>query len=126
MRLLLVVGILSVFLGGCRRAEPTLVGGKPVNYWVQALQDPDAKLRKKAAFKLGNVGAADPAVVPTLILAVKDRDAGVRAEAILALLKIGPAVPEAIPAFLEAQKDRDANVRSSAAKALEKIQGDRK
>jgi HEAT repeat protein len=113
---------LMVALSGCGRKQPTSVGGKPVSYWVQALQEPDARSRKKAAFELGNVGAADPTVVPALAGALRDGDAVVRAEAALSLLKIGPAAREASPALVEAQNDRDAKVRSYAAKALEKIQ----
>jgi HEAT repeat protein len=114
---------LMVAVSGCGREQPPSVGGKPVRYWVQALQEPDAKSRKKAAFKLGNAGATDPAVVPALTGALRARDVGVRVEAALSLLKIGPAARGAIPALVEAQKDRDAKVRAYAATALEKIQG---
>ena len=112
-----------VLLGGCGPARSTTAGDKAVSYWVQTLQDPDAKARRKAAFTLGNVGAADPAVVPALVGALQDRDAGVRGEAVLALLKIGPPARAAVPALSEAQKDQDAQVRAHAVKALEKIQG---
>src|SRR5439155_16911918 len=81
----------AALLGGCGKEQPMLAGGKPVSHWVQALQNPDPKVRKQAAFKLGNVGPADPTALPALIEALKDRDAGVRREAILALLKCGPA-----------------------------------
>jgi HEAT repeat protein len=115
---------LAVAAVGCGEARPTTAGGKPVSYWVEALQDPDAKVRKKAATKLGNVGAADAAAVPALAGALKDRDAGVRAEAALALLRIGPAAREAIPALEDAARaDRDARARGYAAKALEKARG---
>ena len=116
--------ILIVLLGGCSKAEPTLAGGKPVSHWVQALQSPDARLRKQAAYKLGNVGPADPTALPALIGALKDRDAWVRREAILAVLKCGPAARDAIPALTDLQKNAsDASTRASATKALEKLQG---
>jgi HEAT repeat protein len=113
---------LVAFLGGCSKARPMTAGGKPVEHWLVALQDPDARVRKKAVFKLGNVGAADPAAIPALIGALKDRDAGVRVEAVLALLKIGPAARDAVPALTGAQKDPDAKVRAYARKALDKVQ----
>jgi HEAT repeat protein len=95
-----------------------MAGGK----WAEALRDPDAKLRKKAAFTLGNIGPSDPAVLPALIGALEDADAGVRCEAILSLLKCGPAAKEALPALAEVQqRDRDAQVRSCAARALAKL-----
>jgi len=113
---------LTVLLSGCGKAEPMLAGGKPVSYWVQALKDPDVKLRKKAAFKLGNVGPADAAAMPALVAALKDVDPRVRSEAVLALVKFGPDAREAVPALMEVQqRDRDALVRAQAGKALEKL-----
>jgi HEAT repeat protein len=109
---------------GCGEGKPTTAGGEPAEHWVQALQDPDPKVRKKAATKLGNIGTADAAAVPALAGALKDRDAEVRAEAALALLRIGPPASEAVPALEEAAgNDKDAKVRSYATKALEKIRG---
>lgn len=121
---------LTILLGaccaGCGKSPPTLAGGRPVSYWVGALRDPDAKVRKKAAFKLGNVGTADPAAFPALLGALEDRDAVVRREVILALVKFGPAAKEAIPALTAVQeKDRDAKARAYASKALVKLQGKR-
>ncbi len=116
----LTVGLLT--LAGCGKEKPILAGGKPVSYWIEALRDPDAKVRKQAVQKLGNVGSSDPASPPALVGALQDRDAGVRREAILALMKCGPEVPESIPALNEMQKrDPDAKVRSYAGKALEKL-----
>jgi hypothetical protein len=121
MRHLLFIAI--VLLGtGCSKDPPALVHGKPVQHWVQALQNPDVRQRTKAVEALGNAGATDSQVVPALIGAVKDRDARVRGAAILALLKIGPAARDAIPALQEARKDKDTQVRAYAVKALEKIQ----
>jgi HEAT repeat protein len=122
----LVVVVLTgaALLNGCGKPAPPLAHGKPLGDWVQALKDPDARLRKKAAGVLGNVGAIDPAVVPALAGALKDRDPGVRGEAAQALLKIGPDAREAGPALAEAQQDRDPKVRACAAKALQRIRGD--
>ena len=42
--------ILLAFLQGCSQSPATLAGGKPVGYWVEALQNShDAKSRKEAA-----------------------------------------------------------------------------
>ena len=111
---------LLIALGGCGKAEPT-VGGQSVSHWAEALKSPDARLRKKAATKLGNVGTIDPAAVPALVGAVKDRDASVRAEAIVSLLRIGNDSPDTVAALKDAVQDRDATVRRYAAKALQKI-----
>jgi HEAT repeat protein len=118
MRRILLV-ILLISLCGCGRPQPTMAGRR----WADALRDPDAKVRRKAAFTLGNIGPSDPAVLPALIRAFKDSDAGVRCEAILALLKYGPGAQQAIPALAEVrEKDREAKVRDYAAKALNKLQ----
>jgi HEAT repeat protein len=107
---------------GCGKAPPPLAGGKPVSYWVEALHGHDAQARKKAAAKLGNVGPADPAVLPALTAALHDGDPAVRREAILALLKCGPEARGAAGALAEVrQRDRDPQVRTYAAKALAKI-----
>jgi len=106
---------------GCTKSQPMLAHGKPVQHWVDALQDKDVNKRVKAVEVLGNVGVADASAIPALTTALKDREARVRSEAALALLRIGTPAKEAVPALQEACKDKDATVRSSAAKALEKI-----
>jgi len=109
-------------LPGCRPAQPTLAGGKPVEHWIKALDDPQPKVRKQAVIKLGNVGTADPKALPALIVAMKDGDAEVRCAAILAVVKLGPAAQETVPQLNEIQKqDRAAKVRACAARALEKL-----
>jgi HEAT repeat protein len=117
--------ILVALAVGCGKEPPTLAGGKPVSHWVQALQDPDARVRKQATAKLGNVGTADPAALPALTGALQDRSPEVRREAILAVLKCGPAAREVMPVLTELrQRDPDPRVRSFAARALEKLQGE--
>jgi HEAT repeat protein len=110
-----------VLCSGCGNAQPTMAGSK----WAEALHNPDAKVRKKAAFNLGNIGPSDPAVLPALVGALQDANAGVRCEAILALVKYGSDGREALPALREArERDRDAKVRAYAARALEKLTAD--
>jgi HEAT repeat protein len=117
-----LLAFLCAAASGCGATTPTLAGGKPVSHWVAALQSPDAKTRKTAAFKLGNVGPADSAVVPTLVGSLKDVEPAVRCEAILALVKCGSDAKAALPTLSELEKnDPDATVRQYAAKALEKL-----
>ena len=93
-----------------------------MNDWVRALSDPDARLRRQAAEKLGNVGSSDPAVVPALRGALKDTNADVRCAAILALTKSGSAAKEAVdPLQALGRQDPDPKVRSYADRALEKL-----
>jgi HEAT repeat protein len=121
MRMLALL-VLALAASGCGKPGPTLAGGKPIEDWVKALQDPDTKTRKIAAMKLGNVGPAHPAAFPALLDALKDRDAGVRCDVILALVKFGPDAKDAVPALHQIRKnDPNAKVRDYAAKALEKI-----
>ena len=70
--------VLAGLAAGCNRAQPTLAGGKPVTHWTTAIRDPDPKVRKEAAAKLGNVGPADPSALPALMGALKDPAAMVR------------------------------------------------
>ena len=115
-RILLIVVLIA--LSGCGRVQPTMAGGK----WAAALRDPDAQVRRKAAFTLGNIGSSDPAALPALIGALRDADAGVRGEAILALPKCGAAAKTAVPALDDLKaRDPDPGVRRYAGEALEKI-----
>jgi HEAT repeat protein len=121
LRALGLLILLAVF--GCGRSPATLAGGKPVAHWVEALHDRDVKLRKKAAFKLGNVGPADPAALPALVGALDDPDPAVRSEVILALIKFGSAARDTLPRLTEMQRrDRNALVRQYAARAAERLQ----
>jgi len=124
MRGLLAV-VVAISIGGC--AGQSVDTSARVNHWVAVLAGPDAKLRKEAAFKLGNLGLSDPAtVVPALTGALKDVDAGVRGEAILALLKCGTRAQEVTPVLTEMeQRDPDGQVRNYATKALQKLRNER-
>ena len=124
MKSLLILAAAIVLTGcGDNRTSLTLAGGKPVEFWLQALHSPDAKLRQKAVFKLGNVGSTEATPVAVLVNVLKDPDAGVRREAIVALLKREDDVQDAIPALVLAQsRDPDAKVRSIAGKAVSSLQ----
>ena len=120
---IVVTCLLIMLLAGCGKPKTTLAGGKPVSHWLEAVHDPDPRVRKGAIFKLGNVGPSDADVLPAVTAALKDPDATVRREAILALVKFGAAAKEAAPILTEIERrDRDAQVRSHAAKALESLE----
>jgi HEAT repeat protein len=116
-----LVGMLTA-LAGCGGATPTMAGGKPVAHWVEQMRSPDARARKRAVEKLGNVGPADPAALPAVLAALKDVDAAVRGAAVLALMKFGPEARQAADTLAELrQRDRSPQVRDYAARALKKI-----
>ncbi len=122
MRSWLVAAAVLVPLAGCGGPRPILAGGRPVGYWVRALRDPDAGLRVKAVFKLGNVGPADPAAYPAVAAALDDADARVRGAAVQAVLKFGDQAREAVPALERlARQDPDPRVRAYATKALSNL-----
>ena len=122
--LLLALAALVALPAGCQRPRSVLAGGKPVRHWVEALRSGEARTRRQAALKLGNVGAGEPAVLPALLGALNDPDAGVRRAAILALLKCGPAARHGEPALAElGRRDPDPGVRACAEQALEKLRG---
>jgi HEAT repeat protein len=122
----MILGLAALALAGCTsHGGPTMAHGKPVEQWLQALREPDAKVRKRAADVLGNVGAVDPAVVPALATAVQDRDRNVREAAAVALLKMGPAARDAAAALNTASRDSDPRVRTVAIRALEGLKASR-
>jgi HEAT repeat protein len=124
MRSLLLL-TLALLLPGCGRKAPLLAHGKPVGHWVNALRDPDPRVRRKAVTALGHVGPADPAALPALSGALKDPDPSVRARVVLALLNLGRAARPAAPALEEARHDSSPQVREYAGLALKRIQGGR-
>jgi HEAT repeat protein len=110
--------VLVLVLAGCHAEPPAMAGGK----WAAALRAPDAKVRKKAAFTLGNIGSSDAAVLPALVDGLRDTDAGVRCEVILALAKYGSGAKHALAGLTDVQEhDGDAKVREYAARALAKL-----
>jgi HEAT repeat protein len=115
--------ILMVSLSGCSGGAPTpQAGGKPVEHWLAALLNPDAKLRKTAVLKLGNVGNSDARALPAVIGALKDADVAVRSEAIRGLLKFGPDARQAEAALLDIERHgEDERIRAVAKKMLAKL-----
>jgi HEAT repeat protein len=125
MRLATLLPILCLFAVGCGGNAPKekYFSGEPVEHWLEAIHSRDAKVRKKAADVLGNVGPIDPRAIAALTEAVHDPDPKVRDAAVLGLSKIGPDAASAEPALQEATKDRDATVRAHAATAIDRVRG---
>jgi HEAT repeat protein len=120
---MLIATFAVVAMSGCgHKAGPAQSGGKPPNYWVKNISNPDKKICREAVAKLGNLGAADPEVLPALTSALHDADSQIRGDAVLALAKLGREAKPAIP-DLEAlaQRDPDSKVRDYATRTLEKL-----
>jgi HEAT repeat protein len=125
MRILFLIPLAPLVVG-CGADRPITAGGKPVLYWVEALKEPDARVRATAARKLGSVGASDEAALPALLRALTDQDAAVRREVILALVKFGAEAREALPVLAEIrERDPSAAVRACAGKALARLQAEK-
>ncbi len=116
--------LLLVCCTACSKAPPppTLSGGKPIEFRLDSIHSPDPHVRKEAVFKLGNVGPADPGVVPALIAALDDVDSTVRTEAIIALAKTGDGAKTAQAKLADLKsRDPDPRVRDAATKALARL-----
>lgn len=126
MRQAVLILLLALGVLGCGRTDvpkEKYFSGEPVEHWLEAIRDPDPKLRRRAAEVLGNVGPIDARSVPALIEAVKDKDVRVRDAAVLGLSKIGTPASAAEPVLSAATKDLDPNVRKHASTALERVRG---
>jgi HEAT repeat protein len=122
MRYLSVI-LLTLLVVGCGQLPAMMARYEPVGYWIEALHEADARVRRKAVDVLGKVGSADPAVLPALVGSLKDRDPEVRRKALVAFMKMGAAAKDAVPTVAAATRNTDPKVRSYAAKAPERIQG---
>jgi HEAT repeat protein len=120
----MIFGLLAWTCSGCGGAKiETHAGGKPISHWIEATHDPDPKVRKSAATKLGNIGPSEPEAFPAVMALLKDRVAVVRCGAILAVGKFGSSASEAITILTDLRDhDRDAKVRTYATATLEKLQ----
>ena len=128
MRRFLSLLLLAAPLLGCGRSTPAptakFFGGETIDHWLETVRSPDAKVRKKSADVLGNVGSIDPRAVAALAVAAGDADARVRDAAVLGLSKIGPPAVSAEAVLERASKDKDPTVRAHAAAALKRVRGE--
>jgi HEAT repeat protein len=90
-----------------------------VPWLVAALADKAAKVRRRAAESLGDLGPGARSAVAALVKATGDADPTVRWAAVDALGQLGPAAEEAVPTLVEALKDAD--LRGAAVDALGQI-----
>lgn len=99
--------------------------------FIQAISDPDDKVRQYAIGALGDIGPAAAAAAPALIGVLhrpllgassghvdSKRSANSRSAAAAALGKIGPMAKEAVPALAAALKDENIPVRRWSATSL--------
>jgi HEAT repeat protein len=94
-------------------------GGHSRRYWIENLDNPDARIRQEAAFSLGATGEEAGEAVPALAaILLGDADGTVRCEAALALSKMHPASRTALPALSQALHDGEPGVRMYAAMTL--------
>jgi HEAT repeats len=119
---IIAIMLVTFSLAGCHKEKPLLAGGKSVAHWIERSCDPSDKVRKEAVAKLGNVGHADPAVLPSLIAALKDKSPAVRREAIVGIVKYGPEANDVRESLMVVQtNDPDPAVRDFAARAMQKL-----
>lgn len=122
MRRFVSMVLVMVAAGGCAREGPPSAGGKPIDFWIKAVDSPDAAIRRKAALKLGNVGPMHEGALPALLKALKDTDPQVRREAILAVAKFREAGEDAVPALQRIRDhDEDGHLQELAGLAMKRI-----
>lgn len=119
-----ILSMMILAVAGCKSHDeaPILAGGREVESWLTALQDPDPKVRRQAVLKLGNVGDADPDVEQGLSGALSDRDPQVRRDAVFAVVKLQQPGDE-IVSQLEtmSRDDNEPGIRDVATRALARL-----
>jgi len=105
------------------------LGKESVPALVQALNDPDAQMRRNV--ELVMIALAGPydaktqvdirEALPALIKATADSDTVVRAWAAHAIAEIGPNAKDAVPALVKLLKDSDEGPRNTSCIALGRI-----
>lgn len=90
---------------------------------VDQLGDLERRIRRQAAFVLGEIGpaAAEAEAIHALTEALSDAHPSVRRQAATTLGKIGQKAKSSIPKISELLQDDEAPVRKAAASALEKL-----
>ncbi len=78
------------------------MGEPAVPALIEALKDPEARVRNAAASALWSLGPKARSAVPTLAAALADSDDGVRLGAVMALESVGPDAAAAVPALSRA------------------------
>lgn len=81
------------------------IGPAAIPALIDALKDPNAEVRDRAAQALARMGPPARQAVPQLIAALQDPDWKVRRSAARALGQIGPDAEKAVPALIEIIRD---------------------
>lgn len=120
-----IVAVLLVSSAGCNREVdegPILAGGREVDTWIAALDNPNPGFRRRAVRELGNIGDSDDATADALAKALGDSDPLVRREAVLAVVKLekpGDAIVASLSTMSRA--DSDSEIRDVATRALAQL-----
>ncbi len=107
-------------LGEIARSSPEAKADRELEpIFVKALQDPDAHVRRSAAFAIGCIGSKAPATLTALDAVLGDSHAMVRQNAAYVLGQFGDL---AIPSLKRALGDADSLVKRDAASSLMQIE----
>jgi HEAT repeat protein len=102
-------------------AEP-MAHGKPLKYWMGALQDPEVVVREEAILVLGDLGPAARDTVPDLTKLLKDARMPVRLKAAAALVRIDRQQAKvAVPVLCEGLKNGSLQDRLQTVQVLGQI-----
>jgi hypothetical protein len=88
---------------------------------VEALKDPDARVRSAAGWALSQIGAGGATAVPALAASLSDPNPLVRSISAVALREMGDRALSAVQALAKALSDSVPYVRAPAADAIAKI-----
>jgi HEAT repeat protein len=94
------------------------IGGEATLPLMSLLLKPDAVLRERAAYALGEGGSKSELAVPALLKALNDSDADVRSESAHALGQIRRQPEQVVPALVSRLEDIKFGVRARSAMAL--------
>ena len=116
----------ALLLGVCAPAAAGKIpnyDGQSVAHWQAILADTDAKVRRKAAYALGQIGPQASAAVPALGTALGDRQLEVAWYVADALGRIGPAAVPAVEGLVHVIEETpgDEVLRRNAVIALGRI-----
>lgn len=113
----------SLLYGVAQKEELQIVDIMPM--LIRALDDPESRVRKRAAQAMTAYRKNAEEAVPVLIRGLSDPEPVVRAWMAMALAAIDPPAEPVIPALTKALQDQDCEVRIQAARALAKIGNDK-
>jgi HEAT repeat protein len=91
------------------------IGPASVPGFVQALEDPEPRVRALACYGLSRLGRGAAEAAPALVRRLNDRELQIASQAANALLQIGPS---AVPSLARAVTDPDPITRYHAARTL--------